>query len=62
MSVAEAHVKVARIDQERADFYRDNFGTNISDPQLYDLMVNTSSLSLSAAAQVVAESYRQRFG
>ena len=62
MSLTEARIKVLRVDGEREDFFRNHFATNIADPELYDLMINTSTLSLQAGAQGVAEAYRQRFG
>lgn len=62
MSLLEAQTKVARVDRERDEFFEKNFHTDITDPLGYDLMINTGSISLEAGAQIVAESYRQRFG
>ena len=61
MSLAEAKLKVARVDEERVTFFRQHFGTNIEDLLGFDLAINTSSFSLEAGAQVVAEAFRQRF-
>ncbi len=62
MSTIEARAKVTRVDGERKEFFQRHFGTDTSDPEAYDLVINTGSLSLEACAQVVAEMYRQRFG
>lgn len=62
MSLGEATLKVARVDEERREFFEKHFGANVSDPLGFDLTINTSSFSLEAGAQVVAEAYRQRFG
>ncbi len=61
MSLAEARIKVARVDQERAEFFRSRFDIDIEDPLGYDLLLNTGSISLESCAQIVAEAYRQRF-
>lgn len=62
MSKLEAKVKCTRVDEEREEFFRKNFDSDITDPAGYDLVINTGTLSLEACAQVVAEMYRQRFG
>jgi cytidylate kinase len=62
MSLAEAKIKVDRVDRERHEFFEKNFGVEVSDVRGFDLTINTSSFSLEAGAQVVAEAYRQRFG
>lgn len=62
MSLLEARTKVARVDLERKEFFQRNFATDITDPLGFDLMINTASISLEAGAQVIAETYRQRFG
>jgi len=61
MSSVEARVKIARIDEERRDFFRTRFDVDISDPLGYDLLINTGTFSLESGAQLVAEAYRQRF-
>jgi cytidylate kinase len=61
MSQAEARIKIARIDDERREFFRSRFDVDISEPLGYDLLVNTGVFSLEAGAQLVAEAYRQRF-
>jgi cytidylate kinase len=61
MSLSEAKMKTARVDEERLVFFRQHFDTDIRDLLGFDIAINTGSLSLEAGAQVVAEAYRQRF-
>lgn len=62
MTLAEARLKIARVDEERRQYFQEQFRTDITNAMGFDLTVNTSSFSLEAGAQVVAEAYRQRFG
>jgi cytidylate kinase len=62
MSLPEATLKIARVDEERREFFLRHFRTDVSNARGFDLTINTASFSLEAGAQVVAEAYRQRFG
>lgn len=61
MSQIEARVKIARVDDERKHFFQSHFSVDIEDPLGYDLLLNTGTISLESAAQIVAEAFRQRF-
>jgi hypothetical protein len=61
MTLAEAKVKVARVDEERREFFQRHFRTDVANASGFDLTINTGSFSLEAGAQIVAEAYRQRF-
>jgi hypothetical protein len=61
MSLAEAKMKVARVDEERLVFFRQHFATDIRDPLGFDLAINSSTFSLESGAQVVCEAFRQKF-
>jgi cytidylate kinase len=61
LSAEEAERRLAREDQERADFHRTRFGVEQTDPMLYDLVVNTASLDVEAGARLVVEALRSRF-
>lgn len=61
MSLEEAKLKVARVDEERLVFFRQHFDTDIRELLGFDIAINTAAFSLEAGAQVVAEAYRQRF-
>lgn len=61
MSLDEAKLKVARVDEERLVFFRQHFGVDIRDLLGFDIAINTAAFSLEAGAQIVAEAYRQKF-
>ena len=48
-------------DRDRQEFLRHQFGVDPDDPTLYDLVLNTGSLSIEAAATLVVEALRRRF-
>jgi cytidylate kinase len=56
-----ARAKLLRIDGEREAFNRQHYQADITDPQHYDLMVNTAHLPLEACADTVASLFRARF-
>jgi len=53
--------QLAQLDEKRGEFARHQFGVRQDDPVLYDLVVNTGTLSLDAAADLVIEALRRRF-
>jgi cytidylate kinase len=61
MADREARAEVERIDHERIAFNRHHYKRNITDPVLYDLLVNTGSFPLESAADVVVAAYRAKF-
>lgn len=48
-----------RTENERTLFMRRNFGVDPADPHLYDLMLNTSRLSITECADVIAQTFAQ---
>jgi cytidylate kinase len=56
-----ARQRLTREDSERREFYRSQFGVEHSDPLLYDLVVNTGTLSVEAGARLVVDALRSRF-
>lgn len=54
--------KVQRIDQERARFVAHHFGRDVAAPADYDLVVNTGTLTIDRAADVIVAAYRAKFG
>ena len=48
-------------DRERTQFLRHGFGVDPDDPSLYDLVVNTATLTSDAAGKIVIEALRRRF-
>ncbi len=57
---ALAAVRDADADERR--FIRDRFGRDSDDPASYDLILNTGTLSIDQAADVVIAAHRARFG
>lgn len=57
----EATLVLAEEDAERGEFYRTQFGLEQSNPLLYDLVVNTGTLSVEAGARLVVDALRSRF-
>lgn len=58
---AQAEAALARAEEERNVFARRQFGVSQEDPLLYDLVLNTGTLSFEAAAALVVEALRRRF-
>ncbi|MFO0567624.1 MAG: cytidylate kinase-like family protein [Polyangiaceae bacterium] len=61
LSRSDARSKILRIDSERMAFYRQHFDRDHSAPHDYDLMLNTSTLSIDACVDMVVRAYRARF-
>jgi cytidylate kinase len=47
-------------DQGRRDYVKQNFGRNIEDPLLYDLLINTDHISFQDAARMIGEEMLRR--
>jgi cytidylate kinase len=58
---AEAERTVLNVESERRAFFRQRFGRDVADPLHYDLVVNTGSLSIDAAAELAVVAYRAKF-
>ncbi len=58
----DAERLVARVDDERARFVRMSYAENIEAAAGYDLIVNTTTVKLPAAVEVILAAYRARFG
>lgn len=53
ISEEEAKKQIQELDQEREGFIKDYFFADVSDPHYYDLVINTSNLSLENAAEII---------
>lgn len=56
-----ARAEVERLDRERLHFLKQQYHADAADPANYDLVVNSSSLGLERAADVVVHAYRTKF-
>ena len=62
LSDGEARALVLKIDAERVAFYRQHFNADVADPLHYDLMLNTSTLSIPACVDMVVRAFRAKLG
>ena len=62
LSARAARERVAEVDEERRRFIREQFDRDNADPSGYDMVVNTGSMPVECAADVVVAAYRRRFG
>jgi cytidylate kinase len=60
-SAEKAREQIARDDESRRNFLRTDFKVEPDDPSLYDLVVNTASLGIEGAAELIVQGLRQRF-
>lgn len=61
ISSDEATERLQRDDAGRAEFWKHHFGVEHTDPLLYDLVVNTGSLTIEGGAHLVEAAFKQRF-
>jgi hypothetical protein len=58
----EARSRVDRADRDRADYVRRFYDRDISDPTLYDVVLNTSRLGLRGSARLAVAAARAKLG
>ena len=56
----EARQRLLASDRARAEYLRRYYGVNWSDPQLYDIVINTGHISIGTAVQLAALAQAQR--
>lgn len=56
-----AESRLAQEDERRIEFWRHHFRTRLDDPLGFDLVVNTGTLGIEAAAQTVVDVMHRRF-
>ncbi len=61
MSADDARRYLKRKDRERRDFVREHFGYDVTDPHLYDLVVNLEYMNIESAIDLVVHAVKQRF-
>jgi hypothetical protein len=62
LSLEAARVEVERTDRERKGLTRRHFHHDVTDPLTYDLIINTASLSVEAAAEIVLTALQRKLG
>lgn len=61
VSLQEAATIIAETDRHRAQFMRENFQQSDANPLLYDLVINTSEISLETAADLILHAVSAKF-
>jgi cytidylate kinase len=62
LSEEEAARWVDRTDQERSDFAKRSFGADLTDPHAYDLVLNTSRLSVHECSEAIIPAFLRMEG
>jgi cytidylate kinase len=62
LSLDGARVEVEKTDRERVKLIRRHFGHDVTDPLSHDLIINTSALSVEAAAEIVITALQRKLG
>jgi cytidylate kinase len=60
LSKTEAEQYVIKKESDRKAFVRKYFNADVDDPKLYDLIVNTGSMTLDAAAATIITSFKKK--
>jgi cytidylate kinase len=58
---AEARAEVERLDRERHVFMRQHYDRDVEDPAAYDVLINSATLPMASAVEVVVAAYRAKF-
>lgn len=61
-SYEETQRYLEQTDRTRRDFVRDHFQRDVTDPHLYDLVLNLEYLTVEAAAELIISQCERRFG
>jgi cytidylate kinase len=62
ISVKDAQRRILKTESDRRAFIRKYYHADIEDPSLYDLVINTGTLSLAEAIDVVCHLLKRRLG
>lgn len=61
LSADEARDLMEKMDQRGADYVRNYFGCDVADPNLYDVVLNSSRLSLDDCLEILVAAVERRF-
>lgn len=61
LNASEAKEQIAKIEKDRIDFVRKYFKKNIKKSSYYDIVVNTSYISLDDATDLVVDAFYKKF-
>jgi len=57
----EAIREIRRTDEQRKEFVRQYFGKDVSNPNYYDIVINTMVMSIEDAAVLIIEAFKHKF-
>ena len=57
----EAVREIRKTDEQRKEFIRQYFGKDVSNPNYYDLVINTTSMTVDNTACLVIEAFKNKF-
>ena len=60
-TLEQAEMTVLGIEKDRREFIRQYFNKDITDPKYYDLVLNTTFLSLEDAAEIIETAFYRKF-
>lgn len=60
-SEKNAYFRVKKFDRERKEFVKQFFAKNPSNANYYDLVINTETLSIGKAVEIIVEAYKQKY-
>ena len=60
-SMYEARERVRKFDKDRKEFIKQYFGKDASNANYYDLVVNTTYLSIDQARDIIIQAFKQKF-
>ncbi|MCX6816393.1 MAG: cytidylate kinase-like family protein [Candidatus Beckwithbacteria bacterium] len=61
LSIYEARERMQRLDKERKKFIQEHFGKDPSNPNYYDLVINTTYLNIAQAAEIILTAFKNKF-
>lgn len=61
ISADEATERLSHEDKGRAEFWKQHFGVDNTDPRIYDVVVNTGTLTIDGAVGITAAAFNARF-
>jgi cytidylate kinase len=62
LSLDAARVEVEKTDRERVKLIRRHFGHDVTDPLSHDLIINTASINVESAAEIVITALQRKLG
>jgi cytidylate kinase len=62
LNLEAARVEVERMDRERVQLVQRHFGHDVTDPLSHDLIINTATMNVEAAAEIILTALQRKLG